>query len=161
MIELRIDTSTLETLLQHAGAARWSSVTCEWGERLRLQLIGLDTGVAVLGRKLPRVDVELFLTAREIGAQTVEIDWTPGKIGGVPGFATKLVPKALVGKKALEIMTERLDLADSAQVLEDGRVLVHLERLPFGPPELMGELHCEKVRVPGEVGVALDARLDV
>jgi hypothetical protein len=157
VLRFEVDPETLAALLSATGAHRVHDVRCVCEDGLLLYLSGVDSGVEVLGKPLPRLDVTLSVNARAVSLVLIEVRWELRDVAGLGGFAARLLPRAALTRKLVDLLTDHLDLEEGVEVHEDGTTRVHLDRLHSPTRPAVTHLRCERFDVPGPDGLAIAA----
>lgn len=160
MATLTLDAESLATLLTTFGPPHLVqaqvAVTDEW---LVLQLEGVQTGIAVLGKKLGRVDAEVRLQGRRVDDQLLALTWQLGRIAGIPGPMVRLLAPDALLEPLLRRLLSRIGLEGAVTV--DGRQAeIRLDRLPDSRA-IARLVRCQRFDLPGPRGQALSASFTV
>lgn len=149
----------LANLLTTSMRPKLDRVECEVDDWLELRLFGVDTGMKVMGMGLPRVDVRIALRLALAQERVAEMRWDLRSIGGLPDMLAIALPRERIGRGVVQHLVEKAQWQGCSE-LSDDRLLVFLDRVPMKSfrPE---QIHYEELRVPGNEGHALTARLRI
>jgi hypothetical protein len=118
----------------------------------------VETEQELLGKPLPRVDVELELSARRLDDGRVSVAWSVVGVASLPSFIVRMLPLESVTRGALKGLVEKAGLADAVELGADSLV-VDLTRIALGPLG-KGWLACDALQVPdGERALGAKIRI--
>ena len=160
MPSLNVDCDDLAHILTAYLAPKVERVECAVQDaELTLRLRAVDTGAKLMGRAVPRIDVDLHLSARLLGLHTAEANWRIGSIAGLPSVVYKALPTERMTRDLVVAMVEKAGWQDYVDI-GDNRLIVHLDRLDTTPLS-SEQVRYEELAMPGPDGGAFRLRVRV
>lgn len=155
MLRFEVDAETLGALLSAVAAPRVQEIRCVREEVLVLQVDGVDVGIQILGKDLPRLGVTLAISAQAPSEVLLDVRLEVREVAGLGAAAARLLPRSLLVRKLVETISKRLRLEGGVEVREDGSLRIALDQLRSSKLPGLTRLRCERCEVPAPDGLAV------
>lgn len=146
-------TAFVNDLLGRSANAKVRTVACaREGDRVRVSLHGVQTGLSVFGMAVPALDAELLVRGSTAANGGLTLNWEVERVVGIPAMAAKLVGKPALAKMLRDAVGSRWGLDRALTADDAGDLLLD--------PSLMNIPGCAPLRIralalPGADGYVL------